>query len=151
MSKNESLLKALRMIEDLSDTELVDIALVIEADTKEALRRRDAVRSALINRMHSKNATALPNAEGEIVVELQEKRTYEWDSSLLAEAFPTEKEREENLKWVPPSSGRWVPRNVTAIKNLAKKLGPESSKAKAINAAGIPTVTESLKFILPEE
>ena len=121
------------------------MASVIEEDAKKALERRDRARGALLRRMHERNAKALADGDGSIAVELGEKRQYEWDSDVLADAIG-ERDREKFLKWVEPQPGRWAPKSVASINNLIDKLG-DDPKAKRLAAARKVAVTEFIRFV----
>jgi hypothetical protein len=139
------LARALRVLDDLPDAELIEVASVIEDDAKKALERRDAVRGALLRRMHSREATALADADGCVAVELRQKRDYQWDSDELARAFAP-RERDKYLKYIDPLPGRWVPKSATALNNLIQKLGNDP-KAAQLDAARKVRVTESISFV----
>lgn len=145
MSAETALAKALRILDDLPDAELIEVASVIEEDAKKALERRDCARGALLRRMHERNAKALADGDGSIAVELGEKRQYEWDSDVLADAIG-ERDREKFLKWVEPQPGRWAPKSVVSINNLIDKLG-DDPKAKRLAAARKVAVTEFIRFV----
>ena len=145
MNTETALAKALRILDDLPDAELIEVASVIEEDAKKALERRDRSRGALLRRMHERNARALADGDGSIAVELGEKRQYEWDSDVLADAIG-ERDREKFLKWVEPQPGCWAPKSVVSINNLIDKLG-DDPKAKRLAAARKTTVTEYIKFV----
>lgn len=145
MSAETALAKALRILDDLPDAELIEVASVIEEDAKKALERRDRARGALLRRMHERNAKALADGDGSIAVELGEKRQYEWDSDVLADAIG-ERDREKFLKWVEPQPGRWAPKSVVSINNLIDKLG-DDPKAKRLAAARKVAVTEFIRFV----
>ncbi len=129
------------IFDDLADGDLIDAARTIEADAKEALRRRDAVRGALLRRMHQKNATVLVDDDGVIAAELAERKAYTWDSDLLLEGVGPA-ERDKYLKEVP---AHWVPKNSLTLNNLIAKLG-DDPKGKLLAAARKVEVTESVKL-----
>jgi hypothetical protein len=145
VSAETALAKALRILDDLPDAELIEVASVIEEDAKRALERRDRARGALLRRMHAHNAKALADGDGSIAVELGEKRVYEWDGDALADAIG-ERDREKFLKWVEPQPGRWAPKSVVSINNLIDKLG-DDPKAKRLASARKVAVTEYIKFV----
>lgn len=136
--------KALAILDDLPDGELIEVALTFESDAKKALERRDRARGALMRRMHERNATALADSDGSIAVELKEKREYQWDSDRLAQAIG-EKDRDKYLKWLDPQPGRWVPKSVVSLNNLIDKLG-DDPKARELAAARTVNAVEFVKF-----
>lgn len=145
MSAETALAKALRILDDLPDAELIEVASVIEEDAKKAIERRDRARGALLRRMHERNAKALADADGSIAVEIGEKKTYEWDSDTLDAEFAG-RDREKYLKWVDPLPGRWAPRSVVSINNLIDKLGDDPKAVKLAGARKVVT-TEYIKFV----
>lgn len=145
MTTTDNLLTALRVLDDIPDSELIELARTIEADAKEALRRRDAVRGSLLRRMHERNATVLVDDDGVIAVELEQKRSYDWDSSLLEQAIG-EVEREKYLKWIEPQPGRWAPKSVVSLNNLITKLGNDP-KGRLLEQARSVSITEGVKVL----
>lgn len=147
MNNESALARALKILDDLPDVELIEVASVIEEDAKMALDRRDRVRGALMRRMHEKGSKALADADGQVAVELKAKREYEWDSDALVEALGP-RDREKYLKWVDPTPGRWVPKSPISINNLIEKLGNDQTAAR-LKAARRMSESEYVKFVQP--
>ena len=145
MSAETALAKALRILDDLPDAELIEVASVIEEDAKKAIERRDRARGALLRRMHERNSKALADGDGSIAVELKEKREYQWDSDVLADAIG-DRDRDKLLRWVEPQPGRWAPKSVVSINNLIDKLGDDPKAARLASARKVVT-TEYVKFV----